>query len=437
MHAVDKRLRSSMLFAISVIGMVGLMKPALADRPGTPNQPYLNVCGSRPVDHRPNLCGGFTNTAATDEEVIFEMELTRNDAPFSWPVECNDNPSQCWHPGKETYVNVPRNAGPRCNVVGCHYGKQPGRPIHELRFALNGLYFNEKYCARFRARRVSDQMVSQIWSGWACTQTPAPEAPATAQAPVPPPVPQKPIKHIAHGGDGRVVDPASAPRAAVLSCQGGGAMQVTSNTEAGALVAFTPASQAANVAAPGPGQCAWADRPVGANEQHRFALTPNKPNMRELLRAVQGGTFQVTAVPMTAFIMVTAINNVQVSGGGRSSPSPSNVGAGSTPSSPGAGNVGSCGAGTATVVINQPGLDKLNVRSGPDGQVTGTVPEGETVSVTGQCGQTAGAAGLVAEKSNGGDSGWCRISAPVSGCVKAQFLKTGGGAVGFARPKRN
>ncbi|WP_292156338.1 hypothetical protein [Mesorhizobium sp.] len=94
---------------------------------------------------------------------------------------------------------------------------------------------------------------------------------------------------------------------------------------------------------------------------------------------------------------------------------------------------GSCGGGTATVVINQPGLDKLNVRNGPDGQVTGTVPEGETVSVTGSCGATGSAAGIVASKPGGGDGGWCRISAPVSGCVSARFLKFGGGAAGFAK----
>ncbi|RWH39751.1 MAG: hypothetical protein EOQ78_21805 [Mesorhizobium sp.] len=93
----------------------------------------------------------------------------------------------------------------------------------------------------------------------------------------------------------------------------------------------------------------------------------------------------------------------------------------------------SCGEGTATVVINQPGLDKLNVRNAPDGQVTGTVPEGQAVSVTGPCVGTGGAAGIIANKQSGGDGGWCRISAPVSGCVSAQFLKFGGGAAGFAK----
>ncbi|WP_245508978.1 MULTISPECIES: hypothetical protein [unclassified Mesorhizobium] len=94
---------------------------------------------------------------------------------------------------------------------------------------------------------------------------------------------------------------------------------------------------------------------------------------------------------------------------------------------------GSCGGRTATVVINQPGLDKLNVRNGPDGQVTGTVPDGQAVSVTGPCGRTAGAAGIIANKPSSGDGGWCRISAPVSGCVSARFLKFGGGAAALSR----
>ncbi|WP_292234728.1 SH3 domain-containing protein [Mesorhizobium sp.] len=94
------------------------------------------------------------------------------------------------------------------------------------------------------------------------------------------------------------------------------------------------------------------------------------------------------------------------------------------------------------MVINQPGLDQLNVRSGPDGQVIGTVPEGQVVSVTGSCGATGSAAGIVANKQSGGNGGWCRISAPLYGCVSAQFLKFGGGAAGpaksaagFAKPK--
>lgn len=106
---------------------------------------------------------------------------------------------------------------------------------------------------------------------------------------------------------------------------------------------------------------------------------------------------------------------------------------------------GTCGDGNAvaTVVINQPGLDKLNVRSGPGGQVVATVPEGDTVSVVGPCGAISGAAGFAKPKTQqgGGAGGWCQISAPVHGCVSSQFLAFGGdtglpgGAAGFAKSK--
>lgn len=98
---------------------------------------------------------------------------------------------------------------------------------------------------------------------------------------------------------------------------------------------------------------------------------------------------------------------------------------------------GTCGDGNAvaTVVINQPGLDKLNVRSGPGGQVVATVPEGDTVSVVGPCGAISGAAGFAKPKTQqgggaGGAGDWCQISAPVHGCVSSQFLAFGGGDVG-------
>ncbi|RVD46353.1 SH3 domain-containing protein [Mesorhizobium sp. M4B.F.Ca.ET.169.01.1.1] len=80
-------------------------------------------------------------------------------------------------------------------------------------------------------------------------------------------------------------------------------------------------------------------------------------------------------------------------------------------------------------MINQPGLDKLNVRSGPGGQVVGTVPEGGTVSVIGPCGAISGAAGFTKPKTQQG-GGWCQIGALVHGCVSSQFLAFGGGDIG-------
>ncbi|TIS61387.1 MAG: hypothetical protein E5W93_07965 [Mesorhizobium sp.] len=280
-----------------------------------------------------------------------------------------------------------------------------------------------------------------------------------AESPAPPPaVPEKPIKHTGKGG-GSAGGGATPSTMTVLSCQGGGEMRMTSSDQTSALIAFKPAAQPANVAPPGPGECAWADRLVGEKEPHQLALTLNKPNAQLLFNAMRGGTFRVTARPYIAFIMVNSIDNVQVVDSTPLSPGPiaSGEAGGGTPQTPAdmggapmqAGD--SCGApGTmATVVINQPGLDKLNVRSGPGGQVVGTVPEGGTVSVIGPCGAISGAAGFTKPKTQqggggGGAGGWCQISAPVSGCVSSQFLEFGnagtgvnspGGAAGFAKSK--
>ncbi|KUM28370.1 hypothetical protein AU467_34885 [Mesorhizobium loti] len=277
-----------------------------------------------------------------------------------------------------------------------------------------------------------------------------------AAAPPPPVVPEKPIKHTGKaGGEGAAPMPGG-----VLSCRGGGGMKVTISGQTAVFIAFTPAAQTANATQPGPGECAWPDRLFATNEAHRFALDPSKPNAQLLMDAVRtGGTFQLTAKPIGTFIMVQAIDGVQVVDSTPLSPGPvaaGDAGGGDTPSTPAdmggmppmqqAG--GSCGGGgaAATVVINQPGVDKVNVRSGPGGQVIGVVPEGDTVSVIGPCGAT-GAAGFTKPKTQqsggGGGNGWCQISAPVAGCVSSQFLAFGGdvgtnlpgGAAGFAKSK--
>ncbi len=114
---------------------------------------------------------------------------------------------------------------------------------------------------------------------------------------------------------------------------------------------------------------------------------------------------------------------------------------------------GSCGppGGTAVVTIGDPNLTKLNVRASPGGTVLGTVPEGQSVSIVGECGGTpaAGLAKTLGKPSGGsgkspgqtpmpgtgGTPGWCQIDAPMNGCVSAQFLALGqtGDAAGLAK----
>ncbi len=87
----------------------------------------------------------------------------------------------------------------------------------------------------------------------------------------------------------------------------------------------------------------------------------------------------------------------------------------------------------ATVVIPKANLHMLNVRSKPGGQVLGTVPEGEQVTVVGPCGSQAAAGFAKSNKPIGGAAGWCQLDSPVSGCVMAKYLDFGGGdAAGLA-----
>jgi uncharacterized protein YraI len=90
-------------------------------------------------------------------------------------------------------------------------------------------------------------------------------------------------------------------------------------------------------------------------------------------------------------------------------------------------------AGPAVVVIEEPGLDKLNVRETPGGKVIGAIPKGSQVSIIGPCG-AENAAGIAAPTGQGGAAGWCQIGSPVTGCVLAKYLVSGsGGAAGIGK----
>ncbi len=198
------------------------------------------------------------------------------------------------------------------------------------------------------------------------------------------------------------------------------------------------------------------DGGAGGPTPKMATYSPPKSELKPFVEAAQkGGIGKLDSVNVD-FVLAAGTSNgnklktLRPAGG-------DDVGGGGTPQTPAdMGGMppmrqadGTCGDGnaTATVVINQPGLDKLNVRSGPGGQVVGTVPEGETVSVIGPCGTTSGAAGFAKPKTQqgggGGAAGWCQISAPVHGCVSSQFLAFGGGdlgtqaggAAGFAKSK--
>jgi hypothetical protein len=221
---------------------------------------------------------------------------------------------------------------------------------------------------------------------------------------------------------GSVAAAAASTPPGILSCQGGGGMRMTIATQDGVFIAFTPAAQPANAAPPGPGECAWADRPFAPGEA------------------------------LGTFIMVKAIANAQVVDSTPLSPGPTDDGAGgggdatadggdALPTQQTGDSCGEPGA-TATVVIPEPHLTQLNVRSKPGGEVLGRVQKGEQVTLIGPCGSQAAAAFAKSNKPVGGAAGWCQIDSPIAGCVLSRYLDFSGGdatggapAAGFAKRK--
>jgi hypothetical protein len=282
----------------------------------------------------------------------------------------------------------------------------------------------------------------------------------------PPPVvaqaPAKPIKTTGKAKGGAASAPASPP--GLLVCRFGPTMKPFGNPSPDAmLLTFDAAPQGANVALPGPGQCAWDVMPVAAGQAKRLGL--GKAAIQQLTGIQPDTIFKVHATAMTAFLMTTG--NVEIVADGALAAAQAAVGAGASAEAGGQGGDGGgaggggdgggmaagigipssgCPAGMATVQTPA-GLDFLNVRAAPSSgaQVVAQVPNGSQVTVSGSCIDPVKGAGFakqtLAPKQGGGDAGapaaggsWCRISAPDQGCVSAQFLVfagNGGGAAGL------
>lgn len=178
-----------LLLTVVLVGGVSAPGPAGArDRPGTPNQEALFVCGYKFL-YTPTLCGIFHNTAT--EVVKIEMEMTRNGTPFAYNPERLD----CRNITNRVHQNtaVLNRGGAPAAVPGVHfttdeicfelsrtYGRKKDDPDYGYIFELENADFSAQYCARFRARRASDQVVSEKWSNYACVQTP-PKPPKPAK----------------------------------------------------------------------------------------------------------------------------------------------------------------------------------------------------------------------------------------------------------------
>jgi len=127
----------------------------------------------------------FHNTAT--EIVKIEMEMTRNGAPFSYDSNGINCSNLAVRKVQNTIPNPTKGEAP-IPVDGVHdipeavcyipyetYGRKKDDPDYAYMFSLGPDVsdFGTQYCARFRARRVTDQVVSENWSNYACYQTPA------------------------------------------------------------------------------------------------------------------------------------------------------------------------------------------------------------------------------------------------------------------------
>ncbi len=146
------------------------------DRPGTPNNVYASVC-TNDMTQAKRICAYFTNTA--HEDVHIEWESTRNGAPAALDA------LYCAPDAKE----MTRIACFTSAATTLHANSTSNGPFNEYKtYATNVTYgmmtadvdFGATYCLRFRTRRISDQVVSELWSAWACTATP-PKPPLPGQ----------------------------------------------------------------------------------------------------------------------------------------------------------------------------------------------------------------------------------------------------------------
>jgi hypothetical protein len=162
--------RRTVTLASVALALVAIAEHAEArDRPGTPNEVWVGV-PERPLDRKPRLLVTFRNTAS--EKVHFWVEWTHDGE--AQPSDFRERAS-CPGPGVEVRVC----AQPYLFAPGP--GTMRGQPTTDTRehaFALyvNDVDFDAEYCFRFMAQD-EDGVISEIWSAWACTRTPAAPAP--------------------------------------------------------------------------------------------------------------------------------------------------------------------------------------------------------------------------------------------------------------------
>ena len=189
----------------------------LLARPGTPNNERAWAC-NRPLAEPPAVCAVFNNTAT--EEVTFDIEFTVNgtkvvdNRPKADCVRTSRNAknSPCFGAGCQPQKDLPDyycEAASSFNLDYQHATRARGKtgshnangdPIPQQGLKIAKLDYDSTYCFRMKARRVSDSLVSELWSNWACAKTAA----------APPPKPSKPdvtVEYVPGGKDWRVKPP--------------------------------------------------------------------------------------------------------------------------------------------------------------------------------------------------------------------------------------
>ncbi len=172
-----RRLVRAVLLAAVLAGLV-LAAPAEArDRPGTPNQEALYICDYPEPTFAPVLCGKFNNTAT--EVVRIEIQATRNGQPYAWDANtfnCKNLETQRVYTTDAGGNKVPTGSfvprGEICYTPSKTYGRMRNDPDYPYVFETPPVAWNTQFCIQFRARRVSDSVVSEKWSNFACANVP-------------------------------------------------------------------------------------------------------------------------------------------------------------------------------------------------------------------------------------------------------------------------
>lgn len=140
------------------------------DRPGTPTDVRAWECHDQ-RSQAMHVCVEFRNTA--DERVNFWIEWKVNGSPMNLYEQWTD----CIPSSMQGYycLNKYKNVW--------NPGAQPDQTEHPFAFRVRDLEYGTEYCFRLMAVR-DDQVISELWSGWACVTTPPlPAKPMPPEAP--------------------------------------------------------------------------------------------------------------------------------------------------------------------------------------------------------------------------------------------------------------